>query len=88
MHTPHHEIIDWVSVTAKDGIIQRVTFSVRLRYGDLVALFGQADEKRHYTTLASFEWPEIYASGPVRRWTQVSMRTPVNRVVFRLSDGV
>lgn len=88
LYIPDHESIDWVSITARDGIIQRVTFGVRLRYGDLVAVFGQADEKRQYPTIASFEWEGIYASGSVRRWARVSMLTPVNRVVFRLSDGV
>ena len=88
MHIPDHEFIEWISVSSRDGIIERVTFGVRLRYGDLVALFGQADEKRQYPTIASFEWDDIYASGSVRRATRLSMLTPVTRVVFRLAEGV
>ena len=45
MHIPDHESIEWISVSSRDGIIERVTFGVRLRYGDLVALFGQADRR-------------------------------------------
>ena len=86
MHIPDHEFIEWISVSSRDGIIQRVTYGVRLRYGDLVALFGQAQEKRQYPTIASFEWDGIYASGSIPRATRLSMLTPVNRVVFRLVE--
>ena len=88
MHLPDHDLIEWISISGRDGIIQRVTFGVRLRYGDMVALFGQADERRQYPSIASFEWDGIYASGTVRRMARLSMLTPISRVVFRLEDGV
>ena len=87
MHIPDHEFIEWITITAKEGIIQRVTFGVNLRYGDLVAMFGQAEAKRQYPTIASFEWEGIYASGSIPRATRLSMLTPVNRVVFRLEGA-
>jgi hypothetical protein len=86
MHIPDHDLIEWISISAKNGVIERVTFGVRLRYGDLVALFGQAQEKRQYPTIASFEWDTIYASGSIPRASRLSMLTPISRVVFRLAD--
>ena len=87
MHLPDHDLIEWISINGRDGVIQRVTFGVRLRYGDMVALFGQAKEQRHYPVIASFEWDGIYASGTVRRAARISMLTRISRVTFRLEDG-
>lgn len=89
LHVPDHELIDSISISAIDGVIQRVTFRVRLRYGDLVALFGQAQEKWLFPTIANFEWDGIYASGTMRRASRLSMMTPISRVVFRIeNDGL
>jgi hypothetical protein len=86
LQIPDDGFIDWVSVAAKDGVIQRVTFGVHLRYGDLVALFGQAESRRRNNAIASYEWEGVYATSMVRRWMRLSMFTPVVRVVFMASD--
>jgi hypothetical protein len=87
MYIPHDEFIDWVSVAARGGIIQRVTFGVKLRYGDLVAIFGQPEHRWRNIAVASFEWQGIHATSIISRWTRISMYTPVNRVAFRLPEG-
>lgn len=80
-------VLRWVSISGSNGIIGRIGFSVRLRYGDLVALFGRAQRISGTRWSKTLYWPGMQAYIALPRGSQLSLRSRVTYVAFLVEES-
>jgi hypothetical protein len=74
----------WVSVSGSNGVISHISFGVRLRYGDLVALFGRAPSISGKHRVVTLRWTGVQAYVAVPRGSRLTLQSRVNYVAFFL----
>jgi hypothetical protein len=79
---PNDAVLRWVSVSGSNGVISRTSFGVRLRYGDLVALFGRAERISGKYRVVILRWSGIQAYVSVPRGSRLTLQSRVNHVAF------
>jgi hypothetical protein len=80
-------VLRWVSVSGSNGVITRTGFGVRLRYGDLVALFGRAPSVGGRSRVVTLRWSGVQAYVSVPRGSRLTLLSRVNYVAFIIEEA-
>lgn len=73
----------WVAVSGHNGLIERTSFGVRLRFGDLVYLFNRPNTMTRTAVTVALEWERVTAYATVRRRAGLRMTTIIRYVSLR-----
>jgi hypothetical protein len=82
----NHNVLRWISVSGSNGIVGRIGFGVRLRYGDLVALFGRAQRISGTRWSKTLYWQGMQAYVSLPRGSRLNLQSRVSYVAFFIEE--
>jgi hypothetical protein len=86
-YLPNATVLRWMSISGSNGVITRTSFGVRLRYGDLVALFGRALSISGKHRVVTLRWSDVQAYVSVPRGSRLTFLSQVNYVAFFVEEA-